>query len=200
MRGARAWLTAAALVTILALPGAGAAQDANEVFTKGKVLASFLVGGGAQNHVQSWDEYSDLSFLNFNARLGLLPFDAVGPGWLRGSLEVALEAWMQQFLEPDSASALGIKGGVRYHLLSFGRFVPYLEVAAGIGYTNLNVIEMNSSHTFVLEGGAGLSYLLSDAIAVSIGYRFQHLSNGDTESPNQGINSDSGVIGITFMF
>jgi opacity protein-like surface antigen len=200
MRGARGWLTAAILMMLPAAPGAADAQDASEVLTKGKVIASFIVGGGAQNHVQNWDEYSDLSFLNFNPRLGFLPFDAVGPGWLRGSLEVALEAWMQHYLEPDGPGALGIKAGFRYHFVGLGRFVPYLEVAGGIGYTDLKVVEMNSQHTFVLEGGAGLSYLLSERIAVSLGYRFQHLSNGDTESPNQGINSDSGVIGISFIF
>jgi opacity protein-like surface antigen len=200
MPGSRAWLTVVVLVAMWAVPLGAGAQDADQVFTKGKKIASFIAGGGAQSHTPTYDEYSDLSFLNFDPRLGYLPFEAVGPGWLRGSLEVALEAWLQHYLEPDGAGALGIKAGLRYHFVGLGRFVPYLEVTAGVGQTNLKVIEMDSRHTFVLEGGAGLAYLLSENWALSVGYRFQHLSNADTESPNRGINSDSGIVGISFIF
>ena len=71
--------------------------------------------------------------------------------------------------------------------------------AAGAGGTSLRVPEINSSFTFVLEGGAGLAYFVTDKVAVNFGYRFQHISNGNTSSPNRGFNSDSGVIGVSYF-
>ncbi len=82
---------------------------------------------------------------------------------------------------------------MRYHLIGFGRLVPYFEGTAGAGGTNLKVREIDSTFTFVLEAGAGLSYFVTDAVALNLGYRFQHISNGHTSSPNRGFNSDTGV-------
>jgi len=52
----------------------------------------------------------------------------------------------------------------------------------------------------VLEAGAGLSYFVTDSLAVNAGYRFQHISNGHTSTPNRGVDSDSGVVGVSFYF
>jgi lipid A 3-O-deacylase len=52
----------------------------------------------------------------------------------------------------------------------------------------------------VLEAGAGLSYFVTNALAVNAGYRFQHISNAHTSDPNRGFNSDSGVIGVSYYF
>src|SRR5258708_976471 len=75
-----------------------------------------------------------------------------------------------------------------------------LERAAGAGGTRLRVPEIDSTFTFVLAAGAGLSYFVTDTVAVNAGYRFQHISNGDTSKPNRGFNSDSGVVGVSFYF
>ena len=78
--------------------------------------------------------------------------------------------------------------------------MPYLEGTAGAGGTSLNVPEIDSTFTFVLEAGAGLSYFVTDSLAVNAGYRYQHISNGHTSTPNRGFNSDSGVVGVSFYF
>ena len=78
--------------------------------------------------------------------------------------------------------------------------MPYLEATAGAGGTSLRVPEIDSTFTFVLEAGAGLSYFVTDALAIDAGYRFQHISNGHTSEPNRGFNSDSGVVGVSFYF
>jgi lipid A 3-O-deacylase len=54
--------------------------------------------------------------------------------------------------------------------------------------------------TFVLEAGAGVSYFITDTVALNAGYRFQHISNGHTSSPNRGFNSDTGIGGVSFHF
>ncbi len=52
----------------------------------------------------------------------------------------------------------------------------------------------------MLWGGAGLSYFVTDRAALYGGYRFQHVSNGNTDSPNRGFESHTGVAGVSFFF
>lgn len=60
--------------------------------------------------------------------------------------------------------------------------------------------EIDSTFTFVLEAGAGLAYFVTDTVALNVGYRYQHISNGRTANPNRGFNSDSGLGGVSFYF
>src|SRR5207245_7598221 len=59
----------------------------------------------------------------------------------------------------------------RYHFLSLGRFVPYVELAGAAGGTTLRVREIDSAFTFLIFGGVGASYFLTDRIAPYVGYR-----------------------------
>jgi opacity protein-like surface antigen len=61
------------------------------------------------------------------------------------------------------------------------------------------VEETRSHFTFIVEAGAGVSYVVSPSWAVNLGYRFQHLSNL-VGHPNRGVNSDTGVLGVSFHF
>jgi len=78
--------------------------------------------------------------------------------------------------------------------------VPYLEVTAGVGGSSLRVVEIRSTLNFVLEAGVGLSYFLTDNLALTAGYRLQHVSNGGTSNPNIGFESDSGTLGVSYFF
>lgn len=86
------------------------------------------------------------------------------------------------------------------HGVGFGRVVPYLELTAGAGGTGPRLPESQSTFTFILEGGAGASVFLSPDLAITAGYRIQHLSNGNTSKPNRGFEANTGVIGLSFFF
>ena len=188
-----------ALLLACVVPTA-AAMDAESVLTKGTWALGLQVGGGEQNNVENHRTISGVSFVNVEPRLGYFPFEQFGKGWLKGALETGLESWFRYYLEPDTATAEGLKGALRYHVLGFGPLVPYIEATGGAGGTNLKVREIRSIFTFVVEAGAGVSYFVTREMAINAGYRFQHLSNGHTASPNRGVNSDSGVIGLTYYF
>ncbi|MGH7315587.1 MAG: acyloxyacyl hydrolase [Candidatus Rokuibacteriota bacterium] len=86
--------------------------------------------------------------------------------------------------------------------------MPYVEATARAGGTSLRVKEIDSTFTFVLEAGAGLSCFITDTVALNIrdtvalnaGYRFQHISNGHPSNPNRGFNSDLGIGGVSCYF
>lgn len=193
------WMGVAALA-VLSLVRPAAAFDPDATFARGTTIFGLQLGGGAANNVEGHPRVSDISFVNETPRVSYLFFPPFGSGLLRSAFEPGLEGWFQQYLSPHSATAEGLKVTGRYHLIGFGRFVPYLEGTAGAGGTSLKVPEIDSTFTFVLEAGAGLSYFVTDSLAVNAGYRFQHISNGHTSNPNRGFNSDSGVVGVSFYF
>ena len=193
------WVGVATLA-MLSLVRPAAAFDPEATFARGTTIFGLQVGGGAANNVEGHRTVSDISFITETPRLSYLFFDPFGSGLLRSAFEPGLEGWFQQYLSPHSATAQGLKVTGRYHFIGLGRFVPYLEGTAGAGGTSLRVPEIDSTFTFVLEAGAGLSFFVTDKLAVNAGYRFQHISNGHTSNPNRGFNSDSGVVGVSYYF
>jgi Lipid A 3-O-deacylase (PagL) len=175
------------------------AFDAERVFTKGGYVLSLEGGYGEQ--FDPWDTtITGLDAFNGGIRFGLLPWGAAGSGPLKGALEIGLEPFYQRFVDPVDAFFAGLGVLARYHVLSFGGFVPYIELSAAPGTTDLRVQEQNNDFVFLLFGGIGASYFITDRTALYAGYRLQHISNAYTDSPNRGINSHTGVVGVSFFF
>jgi hypothetical protein len=198
--GRRGTIAAAAALAVLVLVRPTPAYDPDATFARGTTIFGLQVGGGAANNVEGHRTVSDISFLTATPRVSYLFFAPFGSGLLRSAVEPGLEGWFQYYLSPKEATAQGLKLAMRYHLIGLGRVVPYIEGTAGAGGTSLRVREIDSTLTFVLEAGAGLSYFVTDTVALNAGYRFQHISNGHTSNPNRGFNSDTGMGGISFYF
>jgi opacity protein-like surface antigen len=193
-------VTIAAVLIVLVTARPALAHDPEVTFAKGTTVLGLQIGGGATNNVEGHRSVSDISFLTATPRVSHLFFAPFGSGWLRSAVEPGLEGWFQYYFSPKEATAQGLKAAMRYHLIGLGPVVPYLEATAGVGGTNLCVNEVDSRLAFVLEAGAGLSYFVTGTVALNAGYRFQHISNGNSSRPNRGFNSDSGVVGVSFYF
>jgi opacity protein-like surface antigen len=176
-----------------------AAFDPDVTFRKGAAVVTLQAGGGAQANLENFRDATDIEFWNAGVRFSRLPFGPAGPGPLFGALELGLEPFYQRYTEPHAFLA-GLKAVGRYHFLSLGRFVPYLELVAGAGGTDLRIREIDSSFTFIVEGGLGAAVFVTDRVAVTGGYRFQHVSNGNTDEPNRGFEAHSGIVGISVFF
>jgi lipid A 3-O-deacylase len=194
-----------ALVIVATVLGAlGSSQvasafDAEQTFHKGAFILSVEGAYGEQFNLEGKRQFSGLEFFNGGVRFSLLPFGTAGPGFLRGALEIGLEPIYQRYTEPVDAFFAGLAAVGRYHFLSLGRFVPYLELAGAAGGTDLRVREIRSDFAFLLFGGVGASVFLTDTAAVYAGYRYEHVSNGGTERPNRGFEAHVGVIGLSFF-
>lgn len=195
--------TALALVVIAAVAVAATpavAFDAEATYARNTFVLSGETAYGHQFNAEGFSQTSDVQFVSVGLRFGWLPFDPVGPSVVRGSLEVGLEPVYQQYFQPKQEYFAGLAAVLRYHFLSLGRFVPYVEVAGAAGGTNLDVPEINSSFTFLLWGGVGASFFVTDQAAVYAGYRWTHLSNGNTSSPNRGVEFNTAVVGVSWFF
>jgi lipid A 3-O-deacylase len=176
------------------------AFDPNQTFAKGTYVISGEGSYGEQFDLEGFSDQSHIKFWNAGIRGSILPFGPEGPGFFHGALEVGLEPLYQQYLRPRDAFWAGLMAVFRYHFLSLGRFVPYVEVAGGPGETDLKVREIDSNISFVLWGGLGASVFLTDATALYAGYRYEHNSNGNTNTPNRGWESHVAVFGMSYYF
>lgn len=189
------------LIALALLPTVAIAFDPEQTFHRRAVLLSVERGGGAENNFEPLDSHVEL--WNAGVRLSLIPFGTTGSNMLHnalyGALEVGLEPRLQQYTRPSDATWAGMALVGRYHFLGLGRFVPWVEIEGAAGGTSLRVPEIRSSFAFLLDGGVGASVFFTDRAALYAGYRLQHISNGNTSTPNFGFESHTGVIGATFF-
>ena len=196
----RVTLCLAVLMT-LAVAVPAHAFDPDLAFQKGTWIASFEGGGGKQNDLENHGRQSNIELFYGGARLSYMPWDTFAKGsFFHGTFEPGLEAIYQHYTKPNGTYYAGLALSGRYHFLSLGRFVPYVELLAAAGGTNLKVMEIDSSFAFWLAGGLGASYFVTDTVALYAGYRMVHVSNGNTSKPNRGFEADTGVAGISFYF
>ncbi len=193
--------TAAALLLLLLLAATPArAFDPDHTFRQGTNVLSIEGGGGTQNNLENHRVQSNLDLWYIGARYSILPFRPVGPSVLRGSLEVGLEPIYQKYSGGREAFWAGLSAQGRWHFLSLGRFVPYIELGAGAGGTDLRAVEIDSSFAFLLSAGVGVSFFVTDQAAIYGGYRMVHVSNGHTSSLNRGFEADTGLLGFSYFF
>jgi len=188
-----------ALALLTAVPAA--AFDAEETFKKGTVVLSGEGAYGWQLDLEDNRDFSAIEFWDAALRFSLLPFDTLGKGTFGyGALEVGLGPLYQRYVEPERRFWAGLSAVLRYHFLSLGRFVPYVELAGSAGGTDLELPEIRSDFAFLIFGGVGASVFLTDHAAAYAGYRWQHVSNGNTSRPNRGFESNVAVLGLSLFF
>jgi len=192
------------IISIVALLLAAApawAFDAEQTFKKGTFMLSGEGAYGWQFNSEHKRNATYVEFYDAGVRFSLLPLDTIArSSFLYGALEVGLEPLYQHYTTPKQAFWAGLAAVGRYHFLGLGRVVPYAEVGGAAGGTDLKVREINSTFAFLVFGGLGASIFISNKTALYAGYRFQHVSNGNTSRPNRGFEAQIGVAGISFFF
>ncbi|MBI3635781.1 MAG: outer membrane beta-barrel protein, partial [Candidatus Rokubacteria bacterium] len=180
------------LILIAATPAA--AYDPDRVWAKGAIMGSFEGGYGHQFNLENKRTFSDIEFLEIATRWSILPMGQTDKGGVfHGALETGLEPIFLVYTNPKNAYYGGLALHAKYHFLSLGRFVPYAELGAGAGGTNLKVTEIKSEFSFLLLGGGGVGYFVTDNIMLYGGYRWTHNSNGNTARPNRGWEANTAI-------
>jgi lipid A 3-O-deacylase len=135
-------------------------------------------------------------------RIGMVVTDQLGAGYLTGNVTLMLEPFYAAYYQPFGASAAGGALVVKYNFLSFGRWMPYWDMGAGMLWTDLapRIADLSTPVNFVLEAGPGLQYFATERIALTMGTRFHHISNAGTGERNDGLNSILTYVGMSFFF
>jgi hypothetical protein len=128
--------------------------------------------------------------------------DPIGGSWYRGQVSLGAEMVYIQFQEPFLTHGLGFTPKIKYTFVALDRLRPYVEFAGGPFWTDLagKIPEESSRFNFILTAGFGISYFLTNQVALNVGYRFQHISNAGTHYPNLGLNASLPYGGFSFYF
>ena len=182
-------MTIISIVALLLAAAPAWAFDAEQTFKKGTFVLSGEGAYGWQLNSEHKRSATYVEFYDAGVRFSLLPLDTI-----------ARRSFLYGYTTPKQAFWAGLAAVGRYHFLGLGRVVPYAEVGGAAGGTDLEVREINSTFAFLVFGGLGASIFISNKTALYAGYRFQHVSNGNTSRPNRGFEAQIGVAGISFFF
>ena len=175
--------------------------DAREVMRKGAFELGGTVGYAQGTTAIGAAESANRSAVFVMPRAGMILTEPLGRNWWQGNVELMIEPVVARFTKPFAAEAVGGSFVLKYNFLSFGRWMPFWDVGAGMVWTNLapRIPEQSTQFEFVLETGPGLQYFVTDRMTWLMGVRFHHISNSNLGDRNTGINGVLPYIGLSFM-
>lgn len=190
----KALATLALIAFLVPLPG-----QAEPTVSSAASEWAFLTGygithryfGATRTQVQTWDAI---------ARYGHFLSDEVGKGsWYQGRHELLVELPYHMAVDHDAKSMAGgyLLGSWKFTGLK--GLAPYVFAGGGILYVDLGLPSMGSKLDFSYQGGTGLQYFIRPDIALVSEYRYHHISNAGTASPNEPLNSSKVLIGVSIF-
>ncbi|MGH8475375.1 MAG: acyloxyacyl hydrolase [Methylococcales bacterium] len=167
----------------------------------GKKYAAFQVGYGSGFTIGNTGrgDANDVRYLATFPSFGIGISDSFGGNaWYQGNFDFVTEAQAVTFLGPGEGHSVGLAILLRYNFLSFEKFVPFAEVGVGAGYLESNLSRQSDGVVFYPQAGVGVNYFISEDWAISLAYRYHHISNRGFRKPNTGINANMGLIGVEY--
>ena len=146
--------------------------------------------GATRTQVQTWDVI---------ARYGRFLSDEVGKGsWYQGRHELLVELPYHMAVDHDDRSMVGgyLLGSWKFTRLE--GIYPYVFAGGGILYVDVGLPTMGTKLDFSYQGGTGVQYFVRKDSALIAEYRYHHISNAGTASPNEPLNSSKFLLGVTF--
>lgn len=131
-------------------------------------------------------------------RYGWVLTDPIGPKFLRGRFEYAVDAVPVFVIFQPQNTAYGVAVdpfALIWNFDTHGKFVPYFDLDGGLLFTNTQVPAGTSRINFTPSGGIGVHYL-TKKLTWTADLRFVHISNAGLNSLNPGINTLQLRLGI----
>lgn len=189
-------LAAVALLCLVALAQPASAAEPAAARSRWVREAGFNVGYGTGD-----TQEGRYSFFSVLPRVGFDLGEVLGlaglkpPGVLEAVLEPLASFATQPAFDYEAGVGLLIKYGWR-----LGPAMPFLEAGAGVVSMNDLVREQSPGCNFIPQIGPGLHLFLSRGWALTLAYRFRHLSDCGLSERNHGINTDIFLAGATYIF
>jgi hypothetical protein len=180
-------------------------------------LGLFAAGGASAVHAQDGPEKgghelelwtggghsikgvtSDIGVWTVGGRYGWVLSDSLGPGFLRGKFEYAVDAVPIFWVFQPGGAAYGVSLdpiGFKWNFDSHGRIAPYFDLDGGALFSNKQVPLRTSRANFTTTGALGV-HILGERFTWSVDVRFLHISNAGIAAANPGINTLQVRIGI----
>lgn len=118
-----------------------------------------------------------------------------------GTLQLALEPFCNPVVDPESGVETGLTVLLRYLHPVAPSVKLVAEVGSGPMYLSIDSNEQgNGGFNFLNQFGLGARFDLSDHDALTLGYRFRHISNAGISHPNRGINTNAVVVSYSLLY
>ncbi len=143
-------------------------------------------------------QHHDLALGNANAAW-IFP-ESLRDTRLAGNLELRGELFGGAQFYPRAHYLTGMTVGPRYDFATGSRFVPFIDGGLGLSGTDIGKPDIGGIFEFNLQFGAGTYYFIRDNFAISVEYRWLHLSDAGITKINQGVNTQFLAGGLTWFF
>ena len=154
---------------------------------------SLWTGGGPSIANRNGDD----AVWNLNARYGWVLTHPIGPGFLAGRFEYAVDATpVYLVFQRDTVYGAGFTPAVlKWNFATRGRVMPYADVSGGVLFTTDEIPRGTSTVNFTPGASFGV-HVLGERNNVSFSIRYGHISNAGLSRANPGINTVQFTIGI----
>ena len=185
------------LMTILVRPAPASAENP----VAGARGEFGILTGYGSSHIGYGETRHQVQTLDLILRAGFFLSDEVGKGsWYQGRHEVLLELPYHLAVDHGGRSMVGGYMLGHWRFTGLDRVVPYVLAGGGPLYVDLGLPTMGSKLCFSYQGGTGVQYFFDRKSALSIEYRYHHISNAGTAEPNEPINSTKVLIGMSVYY
>jgi lipid A 3-O-deacylase len=120
--------------------------------------------------------------------------------WYKGNLELRCELFTGAQFSPSSEWFVGLTPHLRYSFATGTRWIPFVDVGAGVTATSIGLPDLSGTFEFNLEAGGGVQWFLTDDVALTAEVRLAHWSCAGIHQPNVGLNGVTGLLGLTYFF
>ncbi|MDA8430435.1 MAG: acyloxyacyl hydrolase [Geobacteraceae bacterium] len=147
--------------------------------------------GATRTQVQTYD---------IILRYGHFLSGELGTGhWYQGRHEVLLELPYHLAVDHNGRSMVGgtILGSWKF--TGSDQITPFLFAGGGVLFVDLGLPSMGSRLNGSYQFGGGIQHLINENLAFNGEYRFHHISNLNTASPNEPLNSSKVLFGFSYF-
>jgi lipid A 3-O-deacylase len=190
-------LLSAVLAALLLSPCAAHAADPVDLKTA-QYEYSFLSGYGI-THRGFGETRTQVQTFDIIGRFGWFLSQELGSGWYKGRHELLVELPLHLVVDPKVSPMVGGYLLGSWKFTSLDNWAPYVFAGGGILYVDLGLPTMGSRLDFSYQGGTGVQYFITKDTALSLEYRYHHISNAGTATPNEPLNSSKILLGVAFF-
>ena len=160
-------------------------------FNNGVMFSPFIATGGRPT----------INYTMTEIQLGYMLGTPHGDSWWRGNFELVGEGFGSAIFQGPGSWIAGMTIWGRYNFVPRDcHWAPYAQVGLGLTSTDIDHNIVGQPFNFNIDVGVGVRYLFSTRWAMSLEYRYQHISNANSGKHNLGINANGPILGISYLF
>jgi len=172
------------------------AQEEKTGILKG---VEILSGFGAAKLEQQGDYHLVPFFADFDFDLKSL-IEKKGINY-PGMLQFIIEPFSSYVFNPHNNLEVGNNFAIKIGLVPDNWSIqPYFKGGVGFMYLTQHFREQGTQFNFNEFAGFGLHYFFTKKLAMTLEYRYRHLSNAGIKQPNHGVGTNIGLCGVSYFF